>query len=382
MAAKILFVYINKFKDYPILYEYCTLLQSKGHKVFYVGLGDIEETFLDTSGVNVTHLSRGDIKSAFHVASKVNMYIKKINPDLIHVFHFRWCFLLPVFSRFSYKFLLDVRTVHIANKEGKHSLLSPLKNRLTWFESLFYKHCIALTPGIKKILTPSRASIPIIPLGANPSNFRSLNDSSERKRIKEKFDIENDKIVFLYSGTLCPTRNINLLIKAFKEVTLRAENVHLIVVGDHKDNPNTIKGLIRLTEELSLVNSITFTGFIEFDKLIHYYQVSDIGLCYIPQVPYYDEQPPTKLFEYIAAGLIVIGTRTTAIKQVMVDEVNGYLANDTIDDFSASMNKALSLNSNDRTRMIESANDTLEKYNWKYIIDTYLYPYYKAIGIS
>lgn len=382
MANSILFVYINKFKDYPILYEYCTQLQAKGNQVYYIGIADNEENFIDVSGVNITHLSRENLKSALQIAAKVNLHIKRINPDLIHVFHFRWCFLLPLLSGFSYQFILDVRTVHIANKEGKHSLLSPLKNKLTWFESLFYKNCIALTSEIKKILTPSLAPIPIIPLGANPSKFMRLDDSTEKTRSKKKLDISNGKLVFLYSGTLCPTRKINLLIKAFKEVTLHTDNVHLIVVGHHKDDPNTLKHLIKLTEELNLVNYVTFTGFVQYDELIRYYQASDIGLCYIPQVPYFDEQPPTKLFEYMAAGLVVIGTRTTAVTQVMVDNVNGYLANDTVEDFSACMTRVLATFSRDQSRIVACADDTLKRYNWKYIVETYLYPHYLILGLQ
>jgi glycosyltransferase involved in cell wall biosynthesis len=379
MSHKIIFAYINKFRDYPILYEYCTVLQAKGYEVYYFGISENDEFFFDSSGVTVVHVGKNKVSSRFKLAAAFAAFYKKTSPDLVHVFHFRWCFLLPLFSLFSAKFVLDVRSVHVVNKKGKHSVLTPLKNSLTWLESLFYTHCIALTEEIKKMLSPSKASIPVIPLGASVSRFRPLLNPMDKAAERSRIGLPANSIALIYSGTVNPIRKINILIEAFKELSLKVEGVHLMIVGDDKDTPDTLVSLKKLAKDLSISDKILFTGFVTYDKLVHYYHLADIGLCYVPQVKYYEHQPPTKLFEYLAAELVTIATDTKAVRAVLNHGINGFITNDNAEDFSACMFEVITKYWRDRFFIIEKSKIVTEKYSWNNIITTYLCPYYAMI---
>ncbi len=382
MSISILFVYINRFKDYPILYEYCTQLQSKGNQVYYLGISEKEEHFIDSSGVEVFHISKERLKSKLHLAILFAQLRNKVKPDLVHVFHFRWSILLPLVTFLATRFVLDVRTVHVVNKSGKHSFLTPLKNRLTWFESLFFVNGIALTEEIRKMLSPSFKKIPIIPLGANLSKLRPPVGDDVKLDLRKQLGIPVDKVIFIYSGTINPIRQIDVLVNAFEKLSLRTDRAFLIIAGNDIDSANTLEELKTLASSLKIQDRILFTGFVKYDLLIQYYHASDIGLCYIPQVSYFDIQPPTKLFEYMAAELLTISTDTTVARTIISDGVNGLLSNADAVSFSQCMFLALTDCQPVAKRFVKEAQVTVKSYGWEFIIRNYLIPYYKSVGLK
>lgn len=378
MSNRILFVYINPFKSYPIIYEYCTGLQKLGYEVHYIGLAESNEQFISEEGVKVFHFNKNEIHSKWQFALMVKRTIINIRPELVHIFHFRWCFLIPLLSFFSPKFLLDVRTVHVANAAGKYTATAPLKNGITWFESQFFRHAIALSPAIRKILLPSYKKIPVVPLGANLQKFNPPGKAAKRAATRSRLGFTDREIVFIYTGTLNPARKIDVSIRAFALVSKKNEAVRLIIAGDDKDNSATLGRLKDLANELELSGKILFTGFLAYDALVEYSLAADIGLCYIPQTPFYDHQPPTKLFEYMAAGLVVIATGTSANREIVVDGVNGYICNDSKNELADCMEKsALEFHSRSG-ELTGKAHETIKNYSWDYIVESHLNRYYKT----
>jgi nucleoside-diphosphate-sugar epimerase len=58
-----------------------------------------------------------------------------------------------------------------------------------------------------------------------------------------------------------------------------------------------------------------------------YFDIHNIGVSYIPMLKCFDNQPPTKTFEYLLSGMPVIATATNANKDI-INDVNGVLIND------------------------------------------------------
>jgi glycosyltransferase involved in cell wall biosynthesis len=199
--------------------------------------------------------------------------------------------------------------------------------------------------------------------------------------LRKQLGIGTETIVFLYSGTLRPERRIDILIQSFSKMIKDVNNVCLLIAGDDRDNPQTIENLKKLVGGFGLQNSVFFTGFVQYDKLVEYYHIADIGLCYIPQTPYYNEQPPTKLFEYMAAGLVVVGTKTSAIQEIIKHGVNGYLANDNAEDFSECLHSVVLQDTKRRLEIINNGYKSIERYSWDYIIDNYIRKYYEELNI-
>jgi glycosyltransferase involved in cell wall biosynthesis len=378
MSNRILFVYINRFKSYPIIYEYCVGLQKLGLEVHYIGLADVDEQFVSEESIKVIHFNKDSIGSKWKFALKVKHAIKDIRPDLVHIFHFRWCFFIPLVSFFSPKFLLDVRTVHVANAAGQYTATAPLKNLVTWFESQFFRYAFALSPAIRKILTPAYKKIPVVPLGANMQKFNPPGKAEIKSATRSALGFSNNEIVLIYAGTLNPARKIDVLIHAFALANKKNEALRLIIAGDDKDNTATPGQLKNLSNELGLSSKILFTGFLAYEALVECCLASDIGLCYIPQTPFYDHQPPTKLFEYMAAGLVVIATGTSANREIVADGVNGYICNDGKNELADCMQKAAIEFRSRSSDLTDKAHESIKNYSWDYIVSNHLYRYYKT----
>jgi hypothetical protein len=56
-------------------------------------------------------------------------------------------------------------------------------------------------------------------------------------------------------------------------------------------------------------------------------------VSFVPITPWYNNQPPTKTFEYLLAGLPVIATKTHENEKVLKDEPLSELINDDVDSF-------------------------------------------------
>jgi glycosyltransferase involved in cell wall biosynthesis len=376
---KIVFVYRYKYKDYPIIVEYCSFLERTGYQVFYIGLTSIDEVFY-SGQTQVQHINAGRFRNPVQEASFVLNLINAINPDLVHVFQYRGCAFLPLLSKFQYPFLLDVRTVNVGNRKGKYSKLTFLKNRLTWLESLFYKDKIALTGEIKKILLPNWRPIPIIPLGANKRALNPVDKKEIRRAIRAQYGIRPQDKVLLYCGTLNPGRRVGTILQAVQKVFSRMPGVYLFIIGNDV-NPESLLGLQQLAQELEIADRVFFTGQIAYEQVVTYYCAADIGLCFIPQTSFFDQQPPTKLFEYMMAGLLVVGTKTRAQTQIIQHGVNGFLCEDSVDSLSEAIQMVLCQQEDVLEDISRNGFVSVDNYNWEQILGTQLLPIYKQLSV-
>jgi glycosyltransferase involved in cell wall biosynthesis len=123
--------------------------------------------------------------------------------------------------------------------------------------------------------------------------------------------------------------------------------------------------------EYNLSDCVKIEGRKTYEELIPYFEMSNIGVAYIPQTPWYDCQPTTKLFEYMLAGMPVIATSTYE-NRLIVKTTNGVLINDIPEDFCNGL-----LNIYDRRDSYDSSTirKSVEGYTWENIVNTILKPY-------
>ena len=89
---------------------------------------------------------------------------------------------------------------------------------------------------------------------------------SKIEKIKRKFKIKKNSLVFIYTGKVIVKKNVKILIEAFSE--LKITNSFLFIVGD---------GILlkKFKSEFSQKNLI-FTGFVNQSKISLYYNLSNI----------------------------------------------------------------------------------------------------------
>lgn len=151
-------------------------------------------------------------------------------------------------------------------------------------------------------------------------NGINLNAFSPQKQIicKSSIGLKEDDFVMLFSGRINKEKGIFELIQAMNKLK-DYPNIKLLVIGSSfYGNTKTETSFIRaLKEEASELNErIIFTGFIPYDKMPNFLNISDLAV--IPSN--WDDPFPTTVLEAQAMGLPIITTRRGGIPEEVTEK--------------------------------------------------------------
>jgi len=204
--------------------------------------------------------------------------------------------------------VFDIRTGSVA----KNSLVRRCYDALMKIEALFFTNVTIISEGLARKLN-LKTKTTILPLGAEIISPIEKNFESCR---------------MLYVGTFY-NRNLEKVIKGLGEYLSQpgdTEKIFLTIVGD--GIPGQLEALIAEAKRIGINDFIEFKGRVPHDQLRPIFDNHNVGIAYIPLTSFYDDQPPTKTFEYLMSGMPVIATRTKANQQIINHE-NGILIGDT-----------------------------------------------------
>lgn len=184
---------------------------------------------------------------------------------------------------------------------------------------------IAPSSFIKKFILShgARSSISVIPSGINIEKFSK--DDDGRKRIREKYRIGNDKVVLITASRIAEEKNVKFLINSFSKIFKNNKNVKFFIVGDGPLK----KTLEQISKEFGFEKNIIFTGWISQEKIVTYYQASDIFVF-----ASLTETQGLVVAEAIVSGLPVVAIKASGTEDAVTNGENGFLVEDSIDDFS------------------------------------------------
>jgi glycosyltransferase involved in cell wall biosynthesis len=128
-----------------------------------------------------------------------------------------------------------------------------------------------------------------------------------------------EELVILYSGSLSRLRRVDVLIDAFYEISKKYPNTRLIITGNP---PSTEYINFNNSKDRSIIQTVSFAGFVSKKELLHLMFRSDI--CVDPS-PVKDWGPSCKIAEYMASKKCVITTNTFTHRFFIQDGVNGLL---------------------------------------------------------
>lgn len=149
-------------------------------------------------------------------------------------------------------------------------------------------------------------------------NFRNViefrHEDNDDIKFRKKYDLSKGDRLIGVSARLVPEKGLEYLLEAVSYVLPSFPQIKVLFAGEGHYK----KELVNKCENLNLINSVKFLGHIEEMNL--FYKLLCIGL-----LPSLSEGMPGAVLEYMAAGLPVVATSVNGTKDLVIDEVTGYL---------------------------------------------------------
>lgn len=141
-----------------------------------------------------------------------------------------------------------------------------------------------------------------------------------KKECRIKLNVDLDAKVILYAGNLRIIKNIDILIKSVSLLVnsdnIKNRKLKLIIAGKGEEE-GKLKSLV---ENLNLNDVIFFTGGLNEDQLIDYYNLADI-FC----LPSKNEGLPNVVIESLLCGTPVVASAVGEIPYIVNENKNGLL---------------------------------------------------------
>lgn len=154
-----------------------------------------------------------------------------------------------------------------------------------------------------------------------------------RRDIRKKYDIDENDIVFVYSGRLSPEKGVLEAVKAFSKTNL--SNAKLLIIGGIWYGCNKVNDYFKQLKEFSNSNVI-FTGYVLHNEIEKYLCASDIGL--VPSIC--NEAAGLSVVEFMARKNLVIASNRGGIKEYMNSQ-NVLIDFDSTDELIDKMRKEM-----------------------------------------
>lgn len=177
-----------------------------------------------------------------------------------------------------------------------------------------------------------RCEFNVVPSGINLEKHKERMSPEERKEMRKRFGITEDKIVLVNLGRIAPEKNVNELIDFFSKASVKNKNLVFLIVGDGP----AMEQLQKQAHELGLSDCVVFTGMVAPTEVHKYYQLGDIFVSASTS-----ETQGLTYIEAAANSLPLLCRYDECLQNVIVQGENGY-AYTTEDEFLDRLNELLS----------------------------------------
>lgn len=132
----------------------------------------------------------------------------------------------------------------------------------------------------------------------------------------------DEAVQLIYVGSVHEDRGRDVMLQAVAISNQNSKIAHLTIIGASAAQAKYCDNLVK---ELDITNSVTIYGRVPGYEIPGYFSKADAGLCLWKDLPWFRFNPPTKLFEYLVAGLPVLASNIRTHTQYVQDEVNGLI---------------------------------------------------------
>jgi len=352
-VKSLLFINPGPFGSLTDTFYYCKILKDK-YDITYLGF-DESKPMVEMNGIRIIHLpgSGKKLRQKLLFVKKIREITRDYEFNFILIYYYIGCSIIRLFLKNN--LVVDIRTSYIS----KNLFRRILSNSIMSLEVRFFEYKSVISESLARYLWLG-SKLHILPLGAPSFPL-----------IKKDFNSLN----ILYVGTF-HQRNIVNTILGFTRFMSRHNNqltAKYTIIGFGTDvETQEIKDAIASS---GISDSISYDGIIRYPELIKYLEINNVGISYIPLRKYFDNQPPTKTFEYLLSGMAVLATDTSENRKIINDS-NGIIIGESVDDICFGL-EHIYLN---RVKYISEyiQNDSC-KYSWDNIVNFNLVPYIESL---
>lgn len=172
-----------------------------------------------------------------------------------------------------------------------------------------------ISEGVKEYI------IPIFPYHLDKFNL----NENQISLIKEKYNLEYDDIIFLYSGNAQKWQNIDLMLSLISKLANNKKSKFIILTGEPDKFEEKLKKYKINSEQL-------FLDSVSPEELGHYYSLAHYGFLLRDKHILNKVAFPTKAIEYLAFGLTPVvleedigDFKEMGYEYVRIDEVENFL---------------------------------------------------------
>ena len=267
---------------------------------------------------------KNGLRLSLNPYSEIKQVLGKFRPDLIHS-QTPISIAIATYRYAKKHHIPIVATAHAYpdNFTGQLRLPRPLKNPLNaatrhYCASFLRKSAYATMPtqiAIQELIpNPHRFRVPVEAL-SNGIDLSKFSPGQANPDVIARRGLP-DKPFALYIGRIDPEKSLHVLVEAFFKTLQELPTAQLVIVGDGSDKQR----LEKLTEELKITSSVTFTGRIVGDDLVQIYRAAAVFV-----IPSTTETQSIVLMEAMASGLPAIAVSAGAIPELVADGQNGFL---------------------------------------------------------
>jgi len=304
-------------KPYGRFYHLPLLLARQGHEVTIL-LGSYKREpdqyyIHEEDGIRWFSISLAGM-NPFRYCRSAKQLAEEIGPDWIIGFSDIW---------------YGILTSHLATHLGCRSLIDAYDNYesyIPWFKPLHLLWRLSLAkanvvtaagPQLAEFMSRSAGGRPvdIIEMSADPI-FYPRSKSACRKQL----GLPSDKILIGYSGSLHPSRGIQLLFSVFEKFKVLMPDVELVISG-------------RLSDKVELPSHVRWLGYLPAEEVPVLINSLDLMCAINKPGAFGNYSYPVKVYEALACGVPVVATDLPGTAWILRNHPS-WLANpEDIDDF-------------------------------------------------
>jgi 1,2-diacylglycerol 3-alpha-glucosyltransferase len=278
--------------------------------------------------------------------------LRKFKPDVIHAHTPFAIGIEAIFGARRLKIPLIGEHHTFYDHYLKHIMLDyGWAKKMSWrITSAYFNKCdlvISPSQSLARSLTASglKKPVKVIPNGVDTDLFIPLGES-EKKAIKHSYGIDDLSIV--YMGRVSYEKSIDVVISSFARFlkNTNKKDTKLMIIGDGPDR----KKLEELAKRLKIEKNVIWTGVLRDKELARATGCNDIFVTASKS-----ENMPLSVLEAMAAGLPIIAVSENGLKEIIIDNQNGYLCQADNEEEISQKIKDLFENSKKREQFGESS---------------------------